>query len=98
MRPLRKAYCDTDHYLVVATARERLSVRKRATQTFDMERRVVRKPNEAEVTDKYLLRISYRFAALAKFDDNDDINRPVKTFVLSSKSQLQKADMSLNSS
>jgi hypothetical protein len=98
VRSLRKAYCDTDHYLVVETARERLSVRKRAAQMFDMERGVVRKPNEAEVTDKYLLRISNRFAILEKFDDNGDTNRTVKTFVITSKSQLQKADWSLSPS
>jgi sigma54-dependent transcription regulator len=68
---------------VVARARERLSVRKRGAQMFDMERRVVRKPNEAEITDKYLLRISSRFAAFKKFDDSGDINRPVKTFAIS---------------
>jgi hypothetical protein len=51
---------------VVATARERLSVRKREAQTFDTERRVVGKPNEAEVTDKYPLRISNRFASLGE--------------------------------
>ena len=98
MRSLRKAYCDTDHCLVVATARERLSIRKRASQLFYMKRRVVRKPNEAEVTYKYLLRISNSFSALEKIDDNGDINRPVKTVVIKSKSQLQKADMSQNPS
>jgi hypothetical protein len=57
---------------VVATARERLSVRKLMAQMFDRERRVVREPNEAEVTDKCLLRISNRYAALEKFDDKGD--------------------------
>jgi hypothetical protein len=52
VRSPREAYCDTDHYLVVATARERLSVRKRAAQTLYMDRHVVRKPSEAEVADK----------------------------------------------
>ena len=71
---------------MVATARERLSVIKRAAQMVDTERRAVRKPNEVEVTDKYLLRTSNRFAALEKFDDNGEINRPLKMFVITSKS------------
>jgi hypothetical protein len=68
----RGAECDTDHYLVVATATERLSVSKRLIQKFDMDR-YVRKPNETEVTGQYQLQISNRFAALEKLDDKADI-------------------------
>jgi hypothetical protein len=35
IRSFRGAYCDTNHYLVVAKVRERLAVRKQAAQKFD---------------------------------------------------------------
>jgi endonuclease/exonuclease/phosphatase family metal-dependent hydrolase len=37
-RSFREADCDTDHYLVVAKLRKRISVSKRARQNFDLER------------------------------------------------------------
>jgi len=38
VRGLRGAYCDTDHYPVIAKVRERLAVGKQAAQRFDRQR------------------------------------------------------------
>jgi hypothetical protein len=38
VRSFRGAVCDTGHYLVVAKVRQKLAVRKQATQKFDGEK------------------------------------------------------------
>jgi hypothetical protein len=48
IRSFRGADCGTDHGLVVAKVRERLSVNKRETQKFDIERFDVKKLNDIE--------------------------------------------------
>jgi hypothetical protein len=52
--------CDTDHYLVVAKLRERISVSKRARQNFDSERFDLKKLHDVEVMEKYQVEISNR--------------------------------------
>jgi hypothetical protein len=64
--------CETNNCLVVAKLRERLSIRKRATQKFDMQRFDLKKINDAEVKEQYQVKISNRFAALKNLDDNVD--------------------------
>jgi hypothetical protein len=60
---------------VVAKLRERLSVSKRASQKFDMQRFDLKKLNDTEVMEEYQVKISNRFASLKSLDDNVDINR-----------------------
>jgi hypothetical protein len=68
VRSFRGADCDTDHYLVVAKLRERISVSKQARQNFDLERFHLKKLDDIEVKEKYQAEISNRFAALESLD------------------------------
>jgi hypothetical protein len=70
----RGADCDTDHCLVVAKLRDRISVSKRARQNFDLETFDLKKLNDVEVKEKYQVEISNRFAALESLDESFDIN------------------------
>jgi hypothetical protein len=52
------AECDTDHYLVVAKVRYRLTVNKHKSHRFHMERFNLKKLNEVEGKDQYLAEVS----------------------------------------
>jgi hypothetical protein len=45
--------CDTDHHLLIAKLRERLSARKQATQKTDVERLNLKNVSEIEVRTQY---------------------------------------------
>jgi hypothetical protein len=56
-------------------ARERLAVRKQASQKSDGEKFNLRKLNDLEVKKQYQIEITNRFAALENVRDAEDINR-----------------------
>jgi hypothetical protein len=70
IRSFRGADCDTDHYLVVAKFREKISVSKRARQNSDLERFHLKTLDDVEVKEKYQVEISNRFAALESLDES----------------------------
>jgi hypothetical protein len=75
VRRFRGADFDTDHYLVVAKVRERLTVSKQEAQKFDGKRLNLRKLNELEGRKQYQIAITNRFAAFENFSDGEDISR-----------------------
>jgi hypothetical protein len=53
--------CDSDHCLVVAKIRDRLSVSKRPVNKMDMDRFNIKKLNEREVKEQYQVIIKKKF-------------------------------------
>jgi hypothetical protein len=75
VRSFRGADFDTDHYLVIAKSRERLTVSKQTAQKVDGVRLNLRKLNDLEVMKHYQIEITNIFAALENLSDGKDINR-----------------------
>jgi hypothetical protein len=64
---------------VVAKVRERLPVSKQTTHRFQMERFNLKKLNEVEGKEQYLVEISNMFAALENLDTEVDVNKAWET-------------------
>ena len=64
VRSLRGADCDTDHYLMVVTIRERLSLKKGIKQHLVADRYNSNKLVDRETRKEYQIDVANRFAAL----------------------------------
>jgi hypothetical protein len=73
------ADCDSDHHLVVAKIRERLAVNKQRSQRFHMERFNLKKLNEVDSKEQFLVEVSNRFAALGDLDAEVNSNSAWET-------------------
>jgi hypothetical protein len=59
----------SDHYLVVATVRERLAVGKRMVKNMDVKRFNKKQLDEEEVREQYRVTIRNKFVALVNLND-----------------------------
>ena len=66
---------ETDHYLVTAEDRERLSARKQPARKSDVERFNLKKPSEMEVMKQFQIELPNRFVVLENLNDSEDIKR-----------------------
>jgi len=95
VRSFRRADCDTDQYLGVVEAREKLAVSKQAAKKFYVKRFNLKKLNELEVRKQYEIKMSNRFAALENLNDSKDIKRAWKNIKKNIKTSA-KGSLSLN--
>ena len=68
-----------------------MAVNKKGTQKFDLEKLNLRKLNKLEVTKKYHIKISNRFAALENLSYGEDINRAWENIKENIKTSAQQS-------
>jgi hypothetical protein len=90
VRSFRRAGCDTDHYLVDASVRERLTLSNQAAQKFGGERFNIWKLNELEVSKQHQIKFLNRFAALENLSNGEDINRDLENIKENVKTATKK--------
>jgi hypothetical protein len=79
IQSFRAADCDSDHYLVAAKVRERLTVNEQRSHRFHIERFNLKKLNEVEGKEQFRVEVSNRFAALEDMDTEVEINSAWET-------------------
>jgi hypothetical protein len=79
VRSFRAADCDTDHCLVVARVRERLTANKQTSQKLYKERFNLKKLNDVEGKEKYRVEVSNRYATLKNWDAEVEIKSARET-------------------
>ena len=69
--------CNTDHFLVVANVRERLTVINKQIGSLMLSDLILGRylVSELEVRTQYQVEISNRFAALENLNDSEDLNK-----------------------
>jgi hypothetical protein len=79
VRSVRAADCDSDHYLVVAKVRKKLTVNKQRSQIFHVEKFNLKKLNDVEGKEQFCVQVSNGFAALEDLDTEVEINSAWET-------------------
>jgi hypothetical protein len=74
VRSFRAADCDSGHYLVVATVRERLAVNKLRSHSLHSKTSNLNNLNDEEGKGQFHVEVSNRFAAFEDLDTEVEIN------------------------
>jgi hypothetical protein len=90
VRFFRGADCDTDHYLVTASVRKRLSVTKLSAQKSDVENFILKKVSDLKVRKQYQTKISKGFWLYRTYVTARAQIGLLKSFERISKSQLKE--------